>query len=93
MRARAVRCCCPLLLSAGELRWPQPFRALQTQQRYQFPSALPPLLLFQAAQTNQDILLHGHVGEQGVLLKQIPDPPLLGRQIDAPIAVKEHSAV
>ena len=40
-----------------------------------------------------DVLGYGHVGEQGVLLEQIADPPGLGRQVDACRLVEEDPAV
>ena len=36
---------------------------------------------------------HRHVGEQGILLEEIPHPPLLGRQVDLGGAVEEGHAV
>ena len=46
-----------------------------------------------AVQGGGDVLRHGHVGEEGVLLKEISHAPLLGRQVDTFPAVKEHLAV
>ena len=40
-----------------------------------------------------DVLLHGVMGEQGVLLEEIPHLPLLGRQVHPLFVVKQHSTV
>ena len=42
------------------------------------------------AKPRGNILLHRHLGEEGVALKQQADPPLLGRQINAGLAVKQN---
>ena len=44
-----------------------------------------------AADAAEDILLHAHVREQRVLLKEITDLALLRRQVDLLFAVKEHA--
>ena len=48
------------------------------------------LFLFQGA---EDILFHGHVGEQGVVLEQQTHIALLGRQVDALGAVEQHPSI
>ena len=49
--------------------------------------------VFFCLQTAEDILLHGHVGEQRVVLEQQPYAPLLRRQVDVLGAVKQHPPV
>ena len=38
----------------------------------------------------EDILLHGHIREQRILLEEVADPALLGWQVDLLLAVEEH---
>ena len=49
--------------------------------------------VFFCLQAAEDILLHGHVGEQGVVLEQQPYAPLLRRQVDVLCTVKQHPPV
>ena len=44
-------------------------------------------------QGTEDILFHGHVGEQCVVLEQQAHIALLGRQVDALSAVEQHPAI
>ena len=44
-------------------------------------------------QPAKDILLHGHVGKQGVVLEQQPHAPLLWRQVDVLRTVEQHPPV
>ena len=50
-------------------------------------------VVFFRLQTAEDILLHSHVGEQGVVLEQQPYAPLLRRQVDVLHTVKQHPPV
>lgn len=80
----------PLLLPAGQLDrvlFLQPLQPEQPQLLRQHTALLRPVAGADAA---QDVLLHRHGGEQGILLEQIPHPPLLGRQIDVLLAVEQH---
>ena len=43
--------------------------------------------------SHSDVLLHGVVGKEGVLLEEIPHLPLLGRQVHPLFVVKQHSTV
>ena len=78
--------CRALLLAAGQLTGQMVFQSLQTEQfdhllRF-LPAALtiPPLPVLQAA---GNILLHGQVRKQRVVLEEISDVPFLRRDIDA----------
>ena len=42
------------------------------------------------ADAAEDVFLHRHIGEQGVVLEKIPQLPLLWRQVDPLFAVKQH---
>ena len=87
MRARAHRCCCPPescpgFWSATASSWNcRSFSATSVWRRALVPDG------------RGDVLPHRHVGEQGVLLEQIPHPPPLGRQVDPGGAVIQGDAV
>ena len=49
--------------------------------------------VFFRLQPAKDILLHSHIGEQGVVLEQQPHAPLLRRQVDVLRTVKQHPPV
>ena len=49
--------------------------------------------VFFRLQAAEDILFYGHVGEQGVVLEQQSHAPLLRRQVDVPVTVKQHPPV
>ena len=49
--------------------------------------------VFFRLQSTKDILLHSHIGEQGVVLEQQSHAPLLRRQVDVPVTVKQHPPV
>ena len=49
--------------------------------------------VFFRLQTAEDILLYGHIGEQGVVLEQQPHAPLLRRQVDVLCTVEQHPPV
>ena len=46
--------------------------------------------LLQVAQSEGDVLIHRHIGPEGVVLKQEAHLPLVGRHIDPRLAVKHH---
>ena len=52
-----------------------------------------PFTTLQPPAPGGNVLRHGHVGEEGILLEEIPHLPLLGRQVDMPLTVKKHLAV
>ena len=82
-----------LLLAAGELRgilFLQSFQTEAAQAVLYLPAAFG---LRTGANAAEDILHDGHVRKQRILLKEVPDPPLLRGQVDARFAVKERLAV
>ena len=81
----------PLLLPAGELprllvRHRLQLELMELFRYLSFPAGLVP-------HRRGDVLPHRHVGEQGILLEQVPHLPLLGRQVDFGSAVVESDAV
>ena len=82
-----------LLLAAGELGGVFLLQALQLEAAELLGGV--PLLFGAAAGADAalDVLGHGHVGEQGVLLEEVAYPPLLGRQVDMLVAVEQRLAV
>ena len=42
---------------------------------------------------NADVVGNRHIREKGKILKEIADAPLLRRQVDALVAVKQNAAV
>ena len=44
-----------------------------------------------AADAAKDILLHRHVRKKRILLEEVSDPALLGRQVDLLLAVEENA--
>ena len=83
-----------LLLAAGQLGRTVPGHLFQTHGPQHIPAAGPAGGgVFFGLQAAEDVLLHRHVGEQGIVLEQQPHTPLLGRQVDAFFAVKQHPAV
>ena len=83
-----------LLLSARQFAGAVPGHPFQPHGPQHLPAAGTAggrvLFGFQAA---EDILLHRHMGKQGVILKQQPHPSLLGRQVDPPFTVEQHPAI
>ena len=72
----------PLALAAGELVRPR---------LPQVGDAEPPEQVVHAgAAAVRDVLLHGHVREERVLLEHEPDGALLGREVDLPFGVEPH---
>ena len=53
----------------------------------------PLFVPFQVFQAEGDVLIHRHVGPQGVILEQEAHVALVGGQVDAPVRVKDHIAV
>ena len=82
-----------LRLSAGELRGIALLQPLEPEAAQLLRRGL---LLFRAragADAAEDVLLHRHVREEGVLLEQVPHAAALGREVDAALAVKKRLAV
>ena len=80
-----------LLLAAGELPGPQRRCILQPEAAQKI--LYERLTAILAADGAGDVLPDGHVGEEGVLLKEIAYMPLLGRQVDAGGAVEQDAPV
>ena len=81
IRARAVRCC-----------WPPQRRCIlqpEAAQKIRYKR----LTAILAADGAGDVLPDGHVGEEGVLLKEVAYVPLLRRQVDAGGAVEQDAPV
>lgn len=84
----------PLGLPARKLGRAQGFQPLQLQLGQHLPHngvLLGPGT--PAAGAAADVFVYRHGGEQGVLLEQVPHPPLLGRQVDARFGIKEHPSI
>ena len=47
-------------------------------------------LLLHVAQAKGDVVIHRHVGPQGIVLEQKAHFPLVGRDVDAQVRVKDH---
>ena len=58
-------------------------------------AARPLAALLPAARADRrhDVLLHAHVGEEGVALEEVSHAALLGREVDARLGVEEHAVV
>ena len=69
----------------------QPLQTHQAEHLPQLPLACLPVLF--PAQTAEDVLQHGHVGKEGVILKQVAHPPFLSGEIDVFFGVEQHPAV
>ena len=83
-----------LLLPAGQLVRTAVFQPFQLEQRQHAAHLLFPAGLVRfPAQAAQDVLPHRHVGEQCVILKQIAHLPLLGRQVNFFVGIKQRHAV
>ena len=83
-----------LLLTAGELGGLVLFQALEShhaQDLAQLLFTLHPIPL--AMQAAKDVLPHGHVGKQRVILEEVAHVPLLRREVDLLFRVEEHDAV
>ena len=81
----------PLLLPAGEL----PRLPVRRRLQLELPQLLRHLCLAAGLVPHGcgDVLPHRHVGEQSVLLEQVPDLPPLGRQVDSGGAVVKGNTV
>ena len=83
-----------LLLPAGELGR---FVVLESVQLHQPDDLRKPLFLLIPVlfpvQAAEDVLPHGHVREERIVLKQVADLPFLGRQVDVLFGVEQHRAV
>lgn len=87
-----ARECDALLLSAGEPSGIGVFKPVQGETRDVFGEDA---LLFRVRvhECEDDVLAHGHVRKEGIVLKEVADVPLLRRQVDALRAVKERTPV
>ena len=69
----------PLLLAAGELKWPLALQPLQMEGpdlfRHHSHPAIP------LGHGGADVLFHTHVGKEGILLEEVAHPPPLRRQV------------
>ena len=84
----------PVLLSAGKLGRVALGKGFQPHGLQHFGAAgLAGGLVFFGFQAAEHVLLHGHVGEQCVVLEQQAHAALLRRQVDVLGAVKQHPAV
>ena len=89
-----ARQCGALLLSAGKFcraAGCQPFQPHGTQ--HFCTAGFAGCLVSFCLQPAEDVLLHGHIGEKGVILEQQTHPALLRRQVDMLFTVKQHPAV
>ena len=83
-----------LLLSAGKLGRAAARQLFQPHGVQHFRAAgLACSLVFFCFQAAEDVLFHGHVGEQGVILEQQAHAALLGRQVDVLFTVEQHGPV
>ena len=83
-----------LLLPAGKLGRAALRQCFQPHGTQHFRTAFPAdCLVFFRFQPAEDVLLHGHVGEQRIVLEQKAHAPLLRRQVDVLFTVKQHPAV
>ena len=87
-----ARECDTLLLSAGQPCGIGVFKALQGEPCDVFgEDAL--LFRVRAREREDDVLAHGHVRKEGVVLKEVADVPLLRREVDALRTVEERAPV
>ncbi|MPM81602.1 hypothetical protein SDC9_128658 [bioreactor metagenome] len=83
-----------LLLPAGQLSGQTLFQPREIQGLQHFSDFCPPGFAPEPfVQTGLHILLHSHVGKQGVVLKQQAHPALLRRKIDASGAIEQGLSV
>ena len=83
-----------LLLPAGELMRPVLFQPPKLHQPDHIPCpALTLGAVFYAAKPAEDILLHRHIGEKRVVLKQVAHAPLLRGQVDLLLRIEQHPPV
>ena len=85
----------PLLLPAGKLRGLAALVALQLHQLQHLLHFFPYLRLGPLAdfQGIANVLLHAHVGEQGVVLKHRVHVPLVGLGVGHVLALQQHPAL
>lgn len=89
MRASAVRCCCPPESWAGYFF----LQSLQPEAAQLLLRAAASFCAAAGADAAPDVLQHRHVREEGVLLEEIPHPPLLRRKVDVLFTVEKCFAV
>ena len=83
-----------LRLSTGELRRTQFFQPLQLHHFHHFTQAvLPHGGIMLTVQAGKDISLNSQMWEQGVLLEQIANAPLLRFEIDAARGIEQGFTV
>ena len=80
-----------LLLSAGELRGVFLLKPLQLEHADLLSQQFSFLGFMLAADAAEDILLHRHVRKKRILLEEVSDSALLGRQVDLLLAVEENA--
>ena len=81
-----------LLLPARELLGVGVFESRKRKAR-KLPFEELALFFFRAACRKRDVLGHGHVGKEGVVLEQVADAALLRREVHALFAVEERAPV
>lgn len=79
-----------LLLSAGELGRVLFLQSFQLEAAQLLLRAAALFGVAAGADAAPDVLQHRHVRKEGVLLEEIPYPPLLRREIDVLFAVEER---
>ena len=83
-----------LLLSAGKLGGAAVCQLFQPHGPQHFGAAgFAGGFVFFCVQAAEDVLLHGHIREKGVVLEQQAHAPLLGRQVDVLLTVEQHPAI
>ena len=84
----------PLLLAARKLVWPVLFQPLKAHHGYHIVRLFYPLSFIRLVpEAAEYILPESHIGKQGVILKKITHPALLGMKVYALSAVVEYHAV
>ena len=84
----------PLLLPAGELGGPVGGQVSEIELLHDGPAQGPLLLPGDLLpDAGGDVLLHRHIGEEGIVLEQKAHVPLLRGQVDVPGRVEQHPAV
>jgi hypothetical protein len=83
----------PLLLSPGELPWQATLESLHAKELEEFCQAPGAYVAWQASKPKRNILGHRQMREEGIVLRHIPDAPLLRRHVVAPGTVVERLAI
>ena len=86
--------CGALLLPAGKLGRVPLCQRLQPHGPQQFGAArLPGSAVFFGFQAAENVLFHRHIREESIILEQQPCAPLLRRQVDVLLTVKQYPPV